>query len=393
MKEVFFMRPLLLSSVALISIALSLPAQPVISAKSGTIDKAEGTVLLNGNPVLESATRFQDIKENGVVRTEDGRVEVLLPPGFFFRMGEGSQMKLLSNRLIDTRALLEKGSAVLEIEAINRDTNVTIAVADAQITFNHAGIYRFDTEPAQIKVFQGSASVNFNGSTTMVGAAHLLSLTDPSAKPEKFNPEDTDALDRWSRRRASYIAAANASSAKSLVGSSYMPIGWGTSGCSPAWTFNSYFNMMTYMPCNGRLYSPYGYAYCSPYYISRMYWVAPPVIYGGGGGRTAVVAPGSASAALARPAANAAAHAIAGAPPSSIGNRGGFGVGNMGNPGGGNSGFSAATSSYSPVGGGGGGIAAPSGGFSGGSAGGAGGAGHAGGGGGGGGAAGGSRGH
>jgi len=378
------MRLLLVSSVALVSLALSLPAQPVISAKSGTIAKSEGTVLLNNNPVQESATRFQDIKENGIVKTEDGRVEVLLPPGFFLRMGEDSQMKLLSNRLIDTRTLLEKGSAVLEIEATSKDTNVTIAVANAQITFNKAGIYRFDTEPAQIKVFQGSASVELNGETTMVGGAHMLSLTEASAKPEKFNTEDTDALDRWSRRRASYIAAANASAAKSLVGSGYMPIGWGSAGCASAWTFNMYFNMMTYMPCNGRLYSPYGYSFWSPYYISRAYWVGPPVIYGGGGGRTTVVAPHSASAALARPAANTAARAIAGAaPPSSIGSRGGFGaVGNMAppsNP----SGFSAASSSYSPMSGGGGSVAAPSGGFSG-AGGGAASAGHAGGGGGGG---------
>lgn len=101
------MRSLLLSSLAVTSLGLSLSAQPVISAKSGTIAKAEGSVFLNNQPVADSITRFQDVKENGVVRTEDGRAEVLLPPGYFLRVGENSQMKLLSNRLIDTRALLE----------------------------------------------------------------------------------------------------------------------------------------------------------------------------------------------------------------------------------------------------------------------------------------------
>lgn len=380
------MRPLLLSSLAVLTLGLSLSAQPVISAKSGTIAKAEGTVFLNNDPVQESMTRFQDVKENGVVRTADGRVEVLLPPGYFLRMGEDGSMKLVTNRLIDTRVLLEKGSAVLEVEAINKDTNVTIALNDAQVTFNKAGIYRFDTEPARVKVFQGSASVEAHGETTIVSGSHLLNLADASAKPEKFNPEDTDALDRWSRRRGSYIAAANASAAKSLVGTGYIPMGWGMNGCTPAWGFNSYFNMMTYMPCTGRMYSPYGYAFWSPYSIGSAYWVSAPVIYGGGAGRTVTVAPASASASLARPVATAAAHSIAGvAPPSSTGSRAGAGFGATGNMGNSGSGFSSSNASVASSSGG-----FSGGGFSGGSAGGfsgasGGGGGHAGGGGGGGG--------
>ena len=380
------MRSVLLSSLAVASLGLSLSAQPVISAKSGTIAKAEGSVFLNNEPVSDTITRFQDVKENGVVRTEDGRVEILLPPGYFFRIGEDSQMKMLTNRLIDTRALLEKGSGVLEVEAINKDTNVTIAVGDAQVSFNKAGIYRFDTAPARVKVFQGSASIERNGETVMVGSARLLNLADPTAKPEKFNPEDTDALDRWSRRRGSYIAAANASAAKSLVGSGFIPMGWGMNGCNSMWSFNSYFNMMTYMPCNGRMWSPYGYAFWSPYTIGGAYWVGAPVIYGGYGGgvgRTGSVGGGAASASLARPVATAAARSIAGAaPPSSTGSRagGGFGAaGNMGNSG--NSGYSSPSFSSSGggfSGGGGGGGGASMGGFSG--AGGGGGGGHAGGG-------------
>ena len=130
------------------------------------------------------------------------------------------------------------------------------------------------------------------GNTQTISTGHLLALGGETASLNKFDTEDTDSLDRWSHRRGSYLAMANASAASSLVSSGggtgaygiggygwriwwvdmawgYGMSGWGMQGCSSAWAFNMYYNMMTYMPCYGSLWSPYGYRFYSPYTIYR----------------------------------------------------------------------------------------------------------------------------
>jgi hypothetical protein len=311
------MKPLLVTGLpaflAVLGVA-PLSAQSVISAKSGLLSFVEGQVFLNDQPVEYSTTRFPDVKENAIVRTQDGRAEVLLTPGVTLRLAENSSLKMITNRLIDTRVELLSGSAVVEADDIAKDTAVTIIDKNGVVSLPKAGIYRFDVEPAQVKVFKGVASVEDanGGEAQQVSSGRMLALSGGAAATEKFDTEDTDALDRWSHRRGSYLAMANASAAKSLASSGYMPIGWGMANCTSAWGFNPYLGMMTYIPCNGSLWSPYGYQFWSPYAIGMRYWINPPLLYGGGGGRTIIASSPSGSASLARPAASRSAAAMGG---------------------------------------------------------------------------------
>ena len=184
----------------------------------------EGQVALDGQPLEASLTHFADVKENGVLETEQGRAEVLLNPGVVLRLGENSSLKMITNRLIDTRVELVKGSAVVDALEVGKDTSVTVVTANAAVTLPKAGIYRFDTQPAAVKVFKGSADVEIGGEFVPVATGRMLSLDDASAKPEKFDTEDTDALDRWSHRRSEYMAMANVSSARQslLSGSTFI---------------------------------------------------------------------------------------------------------------------------------------------------------------------------
>jgi FecR protein len=305
LKEVI-MKPLCVAVFAVTLFAVfSMPvaAQPVISAKSGLLSYVEGQVKLNDQPVEFSTTRFADVKENSIVTTLDGRAEVLLTPGVTLRMGENSSLRMITNRLVDTRVELLTGSAVVEADMISKDTSVTVVVQQGSVALPKAGLYRFDAAPAEVKVFKGDAEVEIAGQTKVVSSAHMLSLATETASIEKFDTEDTDALDRWSHRRGSYLAMANTSAARSLVSSGSVPYTWGMMGCSSAWGYNNYYGMMTFIPCTGSLWSPYGYRFWSPYSIRGAYWVNPPVLYGGGAGRTGVSSSGAAS--LARPATTA----------------------------------------------------------------------------------------
>lgn len=340
------MKPRRLNCLVVTLLAASAPsfAQPVLAAKSGLLSYAEGDVTINGEPVDLSGVHFSDVKENAVLKTADGRAEVLLTPGVILRLGENSSLRMVTNRLIDTRVELLAGSAVIEADQIAKDTSVTMVDQDAVVTLPKAGLFRFDATPAQLKVFKGEAEVEMGGNTAEVSTGHVTPLSG-AVSVTKFDAENTDALDRWSHRRASYLAMANTSAANSLMnstggyggygyggygafaGTGLMPYGamagWGMQGCASAWAWNQFYSMMTYMPCYGSLYSPYGYRYWSPYSIGYFSGYAPG-IWGGGASRTGVSSSGSAS--LARPVATASNRANA--PTAGMGaNRGAFSSG------------------------------------------------------------------
>ena len=273
------MRPVRFAILAIAMLALvvvTASAQPIISAKSGVIAGMEGKVFLDDQALESSVTHFPDMKENSVLRTEDGRAEILLPPGYVLRIGENASFKMLTNRLIDTRLEMLAGSGILEVDENSKDTNVIVALKAGAATLSKTGVYRFDSEPARIKVFSGTASVLLGDKTILVPTGYMLSLAGDPRPVEKFDTADTDALDHWARRRAEAMAMANVSAAK------YVNDNYGKLNQS-SWGFNPYFGLYTYIPMNGMMCNPY-YAYCyySPMVVYNRFY-APGAYYNSGG--------------------------------------------------------------------------------------------------------------
>jgi hypothetical protein len=247
--------------------AVAAYAQPIISARSGVIARAEGKVLIDNAEVQESATHFPEVKEGSVLRTEDGRVELMLPPGFMLRMAENGALKMLANRLVDTRVEIQAGSAVVEVDQTKPDFNVTIAVKDGQVNLSKVGVYRFDSDPARLKVFHGMATVEIGGQSVMVATGKMLSLSGGAASAEKFDVEQTDALDNWSQRRADAMAVANLSGAK------YSNDSYASPAAGNTWIYNPYYGMYTYMPMMGTMCNPfYGLCFYSPMSAYRAFY-------------------------------------------------------------------------------------------------------------------------
>jgi hypothetical protein len=244
-------------------------AQTVISARSGLIHYVEGRVYLNDKAVETKFANFSEVKESQVLRSEQGRAEVLLGPGIFLRMAENSSFRMISSRLIDTRLEHLGGSILIECVDIPKDTAVTVVDRNATISLLKKGLYRFDSDPAQARVYEGEALVESAGQRIELKKGKLISL-DGDLVASKFDPKTTDALFRWSERRAQGISLANVSAAKGLLDSGYT---WGASG----WRWNPYFGMFTFIPGNGSFYSPFGYRYYSPRAVHHVY-APPPVI-------------------------------------------------------------------------------------------------------------------
>jgi len=252
-------------------------AQSVISAHSGLIHYAEGRVLLDGKQVEVKITAFPEIKEQMQLRSEDGRAEVLLNPGVFLRMGENTSIRMLSNKLSDSKVEFLSGSAVVESsgDLAQKDDSVAILYKDATVHLRKKGIYRFDSEPAQLRVYSGEAEVESGSNVLIVRSGKMLTL-EGAVAVEKFNAKEGDDLNRWSARRAEYISMANISAAKYVKDSGST---WNSSG----WYFNPYFGMFTFIPGSGMFYSPYGYRYFAPATVGRFFYYQGPA-YGGRSG-------------------------------------------------------------------------------------------------------------
>ena len=255
-------------------------AQSVISAKSGIIHYVEGRVFLNDQLIESKFGEFPDIKENQQVRTEQGRVEVLLTPGVFLRLGENSAIRMITNRLIDTRVDFLSGEALVEADEILKDNGITIVYKDYAVQLQKKGVYRFDSETAKLRVYDGEALVQAGDKMQEVKDGHALTMDGGLQLVSFDKKKDVDDLYLWGAHRSEYISMANVSAAKTVSDSgSY----WGTS----SWYFNPFYNMYTFVPGFGYgfgsgmgYYNPFGYTFWSPYNVYGFINTLP--YYGGG---------------------------------------------------------------------------------------------------------------
>lgn len=268
----------------LFGLAASLTAAPVygqmaISTKAGLVNVFDGDVFLDGKLVEVKSTEFVTVPKDGVLRTAEGRVEVLLSPGAFLRMAESSSFRLVENDLGNVVVDLLEGSALIDVAELPEEISISIRAPGQLARIRKNGLYLIDATPeARVRVYEGEAVVAAGDSEYTLKGSRELVATAGGFAVSKFDGKETDALYRWAKRRSEYIAMANLSAARSAVGSAR-----GTSrDMMGRWLFNPWFGTMTYVPWGNNVFSPFGFAYFSPYTVNRVY--NPPVYYGSSGG-------------------------------------------------------------------------------------------------------------
>ncbi len=257
--------------------------QNAISAKAGMVNVADGDVYLvdakGGEPrkLEPKPAEFIDIKEGQTLRTEDGRSEVLLTPGSFLRMADNSSFKMFSNRLTDVRLEVLSGTAMIEVTEMVDGNQITVLDKDSTVTISKGGLYRFDADPARVRVYLGEAVVEYGGQkVTLKGGKELVAAAGGWTQG-RFDAKETDPLYRWSKRRSGYIAMANVSAARQSNSGSVMGFSSGR------WYYNPYFGFATYIPFGDTLRSPFGYYYYTPSSVIAVYYPRPSYGTGGGG--------------------------------------------------------------------------------------------------------------
>ena len=244
---------------------ISSPAWGVVPPQPGTINYIEGQSSIGGKVLSENSAGSARLLAGQSLSTQNGRVEVLLTPGVFLRISGNSSIDMISPDLANTILFLQKGRALVEVANIRPENNIRINVNGASARLLKPGLYDFDADRDQIRVFDGKAMVQTNGrQIEMKGERQLELNTQATLKARKFDRKAyEDDFYRWASLRSSYLADANVDAARRYAGhGGWSPGVWADAG----WYWDPGFDAYTYIPGDGIFYSPFGWGYYSPWF-------------------------------------------------------------------------------------------------------------------------------
>jgi hypothetical protein len=244
-------------------------AQSVISAHSGVIQYQDGQVEVDSQPIHQKPQngQFVEVKPGQTLTVRDGRAEILLTPGVFLRVAENSSLRMISNKLADTRIEVLSGSVMAEVGELLHDNAITLVFHGADISLLRRGLYRIDSDLTRLRVYDGEAHVSGSSREAVTVRKSRAIVFGEQLEVKHFDTKQTDAFYDWCARRDQYVAEANVYAAKSArdagmgYGSGYNS---GNGNGLGSWAYNPLFGMFTYMPYSGTFYSPFGLGYYSP---------------------------------------------------------------------------------------------------------------------------------
>ncbi len=273
-----------LALVALFGLAPAAQAQKtqnrekyVIHAKAGGINSVSGDarVLRKGADAPRELTTADDLEEGDSVRTgASGRVEVLLNPGSYMRVGENTSVELADNSLDNLLVRLTSGSVVVEAtggDGVKLAINVKTPQAEAVII--KGGIYRFNVLPdgaTEVVVRKGRVLL---GQEEIKGDRKVL-IKGGQTEVAKLDKKQQDALDLWSKERAEELARANRRLQTRPLQTAFNSFGWyamtsrgrRNADALGLWVFDLSTRTYCYLPLGWSAWSsPYGYGYDTGY--------------------------------------------------------------------------------------------------------------------------------
>jgi hypothetical protein len=251
----------------------------VISAKAGGVNFIEGKVsvarkqgrsglLLKGDKV-----EISDRVSTGT----DGKAEILLNPGSYLRLSENSTMEFVSTELENLQIKLKSGSAILEVFA---DDEFRVAIDTPKTNFYliQSGIYRIDiladgTE--KIEVWKGRAQIGETEANIIKGGKAAV-IANGQQQIEKFDRDEKDGFELWSKNRAKDLTKINSKLERSLVTSSlinsYNQRNWNMYDSFGVWVYNSSYGTNCFLPFGYGWRSPYGYGFGYSFYNYSLPW-------------------------------------------------------------------------------------------------------------------------
>src|SRR6185312_8871991 len=252
-------RSLTYAALLALSGAAALGAQTVQTAVPGTINYVEGQASIDGRSLSAKLDRNTRLAPDQTLSTKDGKVEMLLSPGVFVRQGSNSEIRLVSDRLVNPAIDVIRGDAIVEVDQKLKDARIDVLEHGATASLLKAGLYRFDSDQNRVAVIDGKVRVSQDGQSKEFGRGKQVAVNGEPLKTVSFDRKAEDDLYRWSSVRSGYLAQANEATARNI----YLGYGpyWGA-----GWYWNPAFGAWSWLPGDGFFYSPFGYPFYSPGY-------------------------------------------------------------------------------------------------------------------------------
>jgi|GEM_PF-256659 hypothetical protein len=252
----------------------------------GTVNYLEGQVSLASQPLNSKSIGSAVLQPGQSLDTGSGKVELLLVPGVFFRLGSNSSAEMISAGLVETELQLNQGTAIVEVDEIHPENHLLIHEKGITVRLEKTGLYSFDLNDVPLRVLDGKASVDTGARRLEVKGGHELIAADNGAfsvqKFDRKSVEDAD-LYSWSSLRSAYLAEANVNEASyydEMGGLPGGPFWWGA-----GWYWDPWFDAYTFLPGDGIFFSPFGWGFYSPWcvrmspYYGSTFWYGHRVAY------------------------------------------------------------------------------------------------------------------
>lgn len=280
-KALISLIPLLVASF-IIALPFSTAAQTrekfVISARAGGVNAVTGRAALrtHGNSEWQQLTIKEDLETGDVVRTAlDGRVEMLLNPGSYLRIGENSEIELTDNSLEKLEVRLVRGTAIVEVTGTD-DTEllINITTPHTRMAIVRRGLYRVNVVPGDAtELIVRKGRVMLERTHTKIKGGDKVVFSDNTFSVAKLKKSDKtrDDLEAWSKERAETLARANnrlSVRELSTLIASYRSDWWLSNlwGRAGFWLYDSSGGFSTFFPLSYGWGSPYGTSYGSSFY-------------------------------------------------------------------------------------------------------------------------------
>ena len=243
-----------------------------ISARPGLVNYFEGEAFLNGKPLVPGAKDPKYLNANDTFWMKSGKGEILLMPGTFVRVGDNSEIHMVSPSLVNPRLDLLQGEAMVEVIGLLRGSQIEIVDQGAVMVIAKDGLYRLTAGAAPTAaVIQGSAEVMLLDQSIKLGKGRQTTLVG-FLRAERFEATSDDDLYAWSSVRSQYEAAASYDAATRLAqAGQYGAVGW---------YFNDVLDCWSWLPF-GSFFSPFGWGFYSPVTVGGATIVRCSVLRGG----------------------------------------------------------------------------------------------------------------
>lgn len=238
--------------------------------RPGSMNYLEGQVAIDTQRLSSNSVGSTGLDTGQSLTTQNGRVEILLSPGIFLRVADNSSVKMISPDVANTIIALDKGRALVEVTeaqeadrflaergAPRKEIFLRIRIDETSAKISRKGLYDFDADHKQIRVFSGAAEVYTGHRKVKLTQGRGITLNGKPRAQDFDLRAYADDFYKWCSLRSGYLSEANVHLAGIYVGKGPR---WHGSG----WYWDRSSEAYTFIPGYGIFYSPFGWGFYSP---------------------------------------------------------------------------------------------------------------------------------